>query len=132
VLGRAIGIGTILPDPEGAGVATNQLFLGDATVVAPDPGSTSTAYFVVTLLAPLPADVTMAYLTLDGTATAGVDYIATSGTATIAAGSTSVRIPVQIAGAVPAGITKSFSVTIANPTGGATITRPTGSATIIR
>jgi len=65
--------------------------------------------------------VTVDFATVDGTATALNDYVATTGQVSFAANqaSTVIRIPLQIElGAQPL---KSFSVTLTNPRGGATL-----------
>jgi hypothetical protein len=56
----------------------------------------STAVFRVNLTAPAATAVTMTYATADGTATAGLDYVATSGTLTIPAGSVSGTVDVVV------------------------------------
>jgi len=63
---------------------------------------------------PLAVDASVDYQTRDGTAKAGTDYIATSGTATIPAGQTSVDIGVDI---LIANTDKTFSLVITNPKG---------------
>lgn len=59
---------------------------------------TRTRAIAVRLSAPAIADVTVHWVTADGTATAGSDYLATSGTVTIPAGQTSAVISVVIDG----------------------------------
>ena len=54
------------------------------------------AFFTISLANPSSQNITVNYATANDTATAGSDYTATSGTANIAAGSTSVVIPVSI------------------------------------
>jgi Tol biopolymer transport system component len=54
--------------------------------------------FTVSLSAPSPAAVTVDYATSDETATAGVDYLSTSGTLTFAAGDTVKTIEVPVLG----------------------------------
>jgi chitinase len=58
--------------------------------------ATTTATFTVTLSAASTQPVTVAYATANGTATAGVDYVATSGTITFAPGQTQATITVTI------------------------------------
>jgi hypothetical protein len=65
--------------------------------------------------------VTVDFATVDGTATALSDYVATTGQVSFASGQASavIRIPLQIElGAQPL---KSFSVTLTNPRNGATL-----------
>ena len=73
--------------------------------------------------------VTIGYATSNGTATAGTDYTATTGTLTFAPGVTSQQITVPILAdtAVEAGET--FTVTLSNPSG-ATLTTATATGTI--
>jgi len=61
------------------------------------PGS-QVANFTVTLSEVSDKPVTVNYFTTDGTATAGADYVATSGTLTFQPGETSMTIPVTILG----------------------------------
>lgn len=71
--------------------------VGDATVTEGNTG-TRTATFIVTLSGPSAQPVTVAYATANGTATAGGDYQARSGTLTFAPGETSKTITVPILG----------------------------------
>src|SRR5262249_23133608 len=52
--------------------------------------------FTVVLVAPCDAVVTVNFATLDGSAIAGVDYVATSGTLTFAPGETTKTITVDV------------------------------------
>ena len=84
--------------------------------------------FPVTLSAAAPAAVSVAWRTVDGTAIAGTNYVAGSGTLSIAtgqsAGSVSVTVPAQsLVGS------KQFSVLLSAPTG-ATIARDTAVGTL--
>ena len=63
----------------------------------------------------------MAIGAANGTAAAGVDYVATSGTVTFDAGQTSRPITVGLLTDVGANPIRSFSVVISNPTGGASL-----------
>ncbi|MBE7502559.1 MAG: hypothetical protein HS113_20185 [Verrucomicrobiales bacterium] len=69
---------------------------------------------------PLPA-VTVDYASADGTATAGVNYVATTGTLTFAPGETNQFIVVPILNDGLVGTTTSFQVSLSNPTGGAVL-----------
>lgn len=75
-------------------------------------------YFLLQLSAPLTVNATVDYHTSDGTATAGQDYIATSGTARIQAGQTFVAIPVTIIGDTQPEPDETFHLVITNPQGG--------------
>jgi hypothetical protein len=73
------------------------LRIRDASVTEGNTG-TRTASFSVTLSAPSTQPVTVQYATADGTATAGSDYQAQSGTLTIPAGQTTGTITVPVVG----------------------------------
>ena len=81
-------VGTILNDD----VTGPSLSLAGASV----PEASGTAVFVVTADAPAPAPILVSYATSDGTAAAGFDYVAATGTATIPFGSSTTGIPVTI------------------------------------
>ncbi len=105
------------------------LSIADVSVDEPDYG-TATANFTVTLSAPAANPVKVDYATANGSAIAGQDYDAASGTLTFAPGVTSQTIPVTVIGGVP-GPTASFSVDLSNPSGAALANnRATG--TIVR
>ena len=68
-----------------------------AAVGISDAGSNNegaVAHFPVTMIAPVLYEITVGYTTLDGTAKAGVNYTSATGQVDIAAGQTSVSIPV--------------------------------------
>ena len=98
-------------------------------------GTTTTADIVVTLSAASGLPVSVGYSTSDGTATAaGGDYVATSGTLTIAAGSTTGTIQTIINGDGIFESNETFTVTLSNAstTGSiVTITQPTTTVTIL-
>ncbi|MFM9032973.1 MAG: Calx-beta domain-containing protein, partial [Mycobacterium sp.] len=99
-------------------------------VVEGDSGTTG-ANFTVSLSQPTVAPVTVGYATADGTATAGVDYTAMSGTLTFAAGETSKSIAVDVLGdgVVEAGET--FLLSLASPSGAVLGVDTTATATIV-
>ncbi len=80
---QATGTATIFND--------DGLSISDASVTEGNSG-TVLVPVTVRLSAPASGPVTVAYATQDGTATAGVDYVATSGTLVFAAGETSKTI----------------------------------------
>lgn len=90
--------------------------VGNVTVKAPPQGQTSTANFPVTLSLPASAPVTVSYATADGTAHAGTDYRATSGTLTFPPGTTTLTVPVTILDAATPGRTQ-FTLNLSNPSG---------------
>jgi hypothetical protein len=74
-----------------------------------------TNHFLVYINKPLSTDMTVEYRTKDGTATAGEDYTASTGTATIKAGDTSVAIGIEIIGDTEIEADETFSMEIYNP-----------------
>ena len=73
---------------------------------------------------------TIAYSTTNGTATQPSDYLATSGTLSFSVGQISKLVNVKIVGDTIAEAKETFSVMLADPTGGAIITDGTGRGTI--
>jgi len=117
------GTGTIVNDD-----AMPTLRVGDASGAEGNSGTT-TLTFPVTLSAPSGRTVTIAYATSNGTASAGSDYVAASGTITFAAGQTVQAVSVQINGDTAAETNENFTVTLSSPTN-ATILDGTGQGTI--
>ena len=105
------------------------LAVADATVSEPSEGSTANLAFTVTLDPASSEQVTVDYATSDGTAAAGSDYTATSGTLTFAAGETSktVSVPVLADGHDDGGET--LTLTLSNASG-ARITDAAATGTI--
>jgi hypothetical protein len=130
VIGRAVGEGVLLPDVENDSLPPN-IWVGDAGVVPTTDTAGVPIYFVVTVGRQESAPFTFSYATSDGSATAGVDYTAVSGTATMPADTTYMDIPVTILPeAVPAS-NRTFTLTISNDSLGLTILRTTGTGTIL-
>ncbi|MFM7131325.1 MAG: Calx-beta domain-containing protein, partial [bacterium] len=124
-INTATGTGTINDnDPE------IFLSIADVRLVEGDSGTTD-AVFPVTISGPCEADISFNYATLDGTATAGSDYIATSGTIVIPVGQTSaqIRVPV-ISDLMIEPYQKTFIVNLTNPVN-VTLTKTSASATIV-
>jgi Calx-beta domain len=130
VVGRSVGEGFLLPDLENGKTKIFDLYAGGAALV-PTPGSNQPMYFTVTLGAPLTSAVTFSYATLNGTALAGVDYVAASGSTTIAAGATSAVIPVTLLAKAPPSSSRTFTFTISNASGGITIFTASGTGTVL-
>jgi hypothetical protein len=128
ILGRSVGTGFLLGDNETT--SAELLYAGGAGVVA--GAGTQTAYDVVVLAKPSLTPITFQYTTSDGSAIAGTDYTAVSGTATIPAGSTQVTPPiaVPILPDTSPGPAKNFTITISGVTGPAAVQLATGTFTI--
>jgi Calx-beta domain len=105
---------------------------GNAKATEGNSGTTSMT-FPVTIGGGYTPDVpiTVAYLTRDGTAVAGSDYIATSGTLTFAAGETAKSVTVQIIGDTVRERDETFSLILVNPSAGAEIVDDEGVGTIV-
>jgi len=101
----------------------------------PTEGNTNhTNYFLLQIGSALSSDASVSFTTRDGTAIAGQDYIATSGTATIQAGETSTVIGVEIIGDTSSESNETFLLAITNPQGGVFptgVTEITATRTII-
>ncbi|HEU5012968.1 MAG TPA: Calx-beta domain-containing protein [Roseiflexaceae bacterium] len=87
----AQAVGTIMDDDGPV------LRVSNASVTEGNSG-TATIIFTATLSAASPQDITVNYATQDGSATAGADYVAASGTLAFAAGETSKQIMVTVNG----------------------------------
>ncbi len=94
-----------------------------------DSGSKNLAVNV-TLSNPTVQTVTVDFVTANGTATAGTDYVATSGTLTIPAGSASATINVPITGDTTVEPNETFSVTLSNAANVSFIASSSTTATI--
>jgi hypothetical protein len=105
------------------------LRIGDVTVAEGNTG-TRTATFSVTLSAASTQPVTVAYATGNGSATAGSDYRAASGTLTFAPGETSKTLTVLVNGDRSGEPNETFVVNLSSPTN-ATIADGQGVGTIL-
>ncbi len=118
---------------DGAGVppppVLPTLSVADASIVEGNAG-TSQLSFTVTLSQAATAPVTVSYSTADGTAAAGSDYTARSGTLTFAAGETSKTITVPIIGDSAVEANETFSVKLSGASG-ATIGHDSATGTIV-
>ena len=120
VLGDGTGVGTIADDE-----AAPEVTIGDARV---DEGGT--AEFEVTLSGASDRAVTVEYGTVAGTAVAGLDYTAATGTLTFLAGSRREVIEVATIEDELAESDEAFTVELRAPSG-ATLRDDTGTGTII-
>ena len=103
--------------------------INDSTVTEGNTGTVA-ATFTVTLSVPSAQPVTMQYATANGTATAGSDYQARSGTLTIPAGQTTGTITVPVIGDRLGEPNETFVVNLSGATN-ATITDGQGDGTIL-
>ena len=101
------GVGTIVDDEPRIGIS-------DVTRTEGSTGTTLFA-FTVSLSAACDAPVTVNFATADGSATAGSDYQATSGTLTIPAGQTTGTITVLVNGDRLAEPNEAFTINLSNP-----------------
>src|SRR6185369_8507206 len=90
------------------------LTIGDVAVYEGTAG-TSNALFPVALSCPLDLAVSAHYATANGTATAGADYAAVSGTLSLPAGSTASTIAVPVLGDAVNEPSETFTVTLSSP-----------------
>ena len=126
VIGDAQGVGTIVNDD---GPATPSLAINDVSLSEGNAG-TSNAAFTVSLSAAATGPVTVAYATANGTATAGSDYVAGSGTLTIPTGSTSVTVNVAVNGDTAVEPDETFVINLSGASG-ATIADGQGQGSIV-
>ena len=113
--------------PAAAPVVGN-ISIGDVSITEGDTG-TKTAAFTVSRTGT--AAFTVGYATADGTATAGSDYLAASGTLSFAAGQASQTISVPINGDTVVEPDETLFVNLTNATNGGVITRSQGVGTIV-
>lgn len=99
----------------GAVEARHQLSIANSTVLEGDSGST-TAVFTVTLSPSSTTAVSVDYTTVDDTALAGSDYIASSDTLTFNPGETKKQINVSVTGDTDDELDEIFTVQLSNPT----------------
>ena len=108
LLNDGIWVGSPPPPPP-------SVTIGDRTITEGNTGTVS-ATFSVTLSAASTETITVAYATGDGTASAGSDYQAASGTLTFAPGETSKTITVAVNGDRLAEPNETFVVNLSSPT----------------
>ena len=92
-----------------------ELSVGDVTVTEGDTGAAS-AVFTVSLSAAVAPTVTVQYATADGTAVAGADYAAVSGTLTFPPGTVTQTISVPVLGDFLDEDDETFTLNLSNPT----------------
>jgi PKD repeat protein len=116
--GTATFDGTIRNDD-----AAPTVSVASGTVVEGDTGSTPLP-FTLTLSNASAFPVTIEYATVDGTATAGADYTAATGSVTFAPGETSKTIPVDVTGETDLEANETVTLRVFTPNGA-----PLGTAT---
>jgi Calx-beta domain-containing protein len=118
------GLGTIVDDD-----STPALSISDATVVEGNGGAVN-AVFTLSLSSPSGQNVTVNVATQDGTATAGVDYVAQAGPVTLPPGTVSLPVSVPVFGDLLAEPNETFLVNLSGAVN-ATIADGQGQGTII-
>lgn len=92
--------------------------VADAGNVAEGDSGTAPALFAINLSSSSSVPVTVDYTTVDGTAVAGTDYIAASGTVVIPAGVSQTNIAVQIVGDTDVESDVDFTLELSSPVNG--------------
>ncbi|MBK7952158.1 MAG: PQQ-dependent sugar dehydrogenase [Deltaproteobacteria bacterium] len=123
-LGDANATGTIRDDDPLPALA-----IADASTNEGDSGTTPLS-FTVTLNPASGRSVTVPYATSNGNASAGSDYVATSGSLVFTAGQTTRTLAVSIRGDALVELDETFSATLASPTN-ATLADGTATGTIL-
>ena len=125
-LGTATATGTITNDD--VAVVAPKVSIGNASKSEGNSGTSNLA-FTVTLDKAATSTVTVKYATSNGTATAGDDYAAATGTVTFAAGETSKTINIVVNGDATVEQDETFTVTLSDASG-VTIGTATATGTI--
>ncbi|HEY8150436.1 MAG TPA: Calx-beta domain-containing protein [Vicinamibacteria bacterium] len=123
-IGKGQGVGTIIDDDPSPVVS-----IDDAQAAEGNTGNMP-APVTVRLSTLSGRDVTVAYATSDGTALAGSDYVAASGTVTIPTGVLTASIPLSLAGDVLDEVHEAFLVVLSSPVN-ATLGRSVAQVTIL-
>lgn len=126
---------TLVEDEEaGTGIILDDdlpplLSVDDITVSESDDGQDSQATFTVSLSAPSSLPITVDYTTVNGTAIAGDDYVATNGTLTFNPGETTQTIQVTILDDTIGELAEAFELQLSQPVN-AVLDDAVGQATI--
>jgi Calx-beta domain-containing protein/VCBS repeat protein len=115
--GQGTGTGTILNDD-----SNGKLRFGSSTYTVSEDGGS--AVIAVSRVEGATGTVTVDYATSNGTATAGSDYTATSGTLAFVQGETAKTFSVPIANDGVFEVPETLNLTLNNPTGNAVLTTP--------
>lgn len=109
VIVKPVGVGTILDDD-----VSPTAYINSISVTEGDSGTTD-AIFTVSLSAPAGEPSSLNFATADGTATAGSDYLSTSGTLNFAVGDTSQTVVVPVQGDTLVEGNETFFLNLSNP-----------------
>jgi len=112
VVGDGYGFGMILD-----GAPVPQVVAGDCQTVEGDSGVHGCVFPVDLTPIAGTSPVTVDYVTADGSAAAGTDYLAASGTLTFAPGTTSASVFVSVVGDTVPELDEVFLLRLSNPTG---------------
>ncbi len=118
------GLGTIVNDD----VTLPKVSINSVTTKEGGSGFTN-MIFTLSLSAASKQSISVSYATVDGTAVAGSDYVAQSGTVTFAAGATKATITIKVYGDAIAETNETFYVRLSAPTN-AVLGTGTGTGTI--
>ncbi|HSP17691.1 MAG TPA: Calx-beta domain-containing protein [Thermoanaerobaculia bacterium] len=119
------GIGTIINNE-----ANPSISITDPFVVEGDSGTTNMT-FAITLSNPSSSTITVPFTLAANTATAGSDYVTTSGTIIFFPGDTTVQRSISIIGDTTVEPNESFFLNLGVPTGGAILAKGFGVGTIL-
>ncbi|MGQ3296779.1 Calx-beta domain-containing protein [Reyranella sp.] len=122
-----VAIGTVVNDDT---VPLPSLSVNDASSAEGSAAVSGHSTFTVSLSSAATGPVTVRFATADGTAVAGSDYVAQSGTLTFAAGETQKTIQIATIGDAIVEADESFSLVLSSASG-ATIADATGIGTIV-
>ncbi len=129
-IGRATATGTIVDDDDPTVPTVPSASISNASVSEGASGATTVLSFTVKLSQASTSTVTLNYATSDGSATAGQDYKANSGTVTFTPGVVEQVIKVNVLGDASVEPNETFTVTLSNPAG-ATIADASALGTIL-
>jgi len=129
-LARATAVGTILNDDVAVIPPPPVLSVNDVAIIEGNSGTGSLLFTVQLSQADNQNIIAVNYATANGSAMAGSDYTAASGTLTFPMGSTTQTVAVTIMGDTAAETDETFSLNLTNPVN-ATIARATAVGTIL-
>lgn len=112
----------------GSGPATTTYAIGDSQIVEGDDGVARMTFTVTRTSGEGAASLN--WTTAEGSATAGQDFAAATGTVQFAEGETAATLAIDIIGDTLNEGPETFAVTISDPTGTLTISQPTATGTI--